>query len=78
MADGLYIYESHLGGLYTSDFPLDDDFLYCDECGDHDWELGFAKNRTEARKLVKGLYFTDAYIRQFLDKEFPKGGKRNG
>ena len=32
----MYIYESHMGGLYTSYEPLDYEDLYCEECGDSD------------------------------------------
>lgn len=31
-----YIYSSHLGGLYVSDYELDHHNLYCDECRDYD------------------------------------------
>ena len=37
----MYIYESHLGGLYTSDVKLSFDTLYCEECGESDTELGY-------------------------------------
>ena len=34
----VYIYSNHLSGdLYVSDSPLDEDCLYCEECGDSDW-----------------------------------------
>lgn len=36
----MYIYESHLGGLYTSEYLYDYDELYCEECGDCDREMG--------------------------------------
>lgn len=36
-----YYYESHMGGWYTSEEPLDYDDLYCEECGDSDQELGW-------------------------------------
>ena len=35
-----YVYEGHLGGFYTSDVLIDSDELYCEECGDYDYELG--------------------------------------
>ena len=38
---GVYVYESHLGGYYTSDELLDSDWLYCEQCGDSDWCLGW-------------------------------------
>lgn len=74
MADGLYIYESHLGWLYTSPYPFDDDILYCEECGDWDRELGYAANRAEAKKLISAQGFTRYYIREFLDRNFPEEG----
>lgn len=33
----IYIYESHLGGLYISDEELSLDETYCETCGDCDW-----------------------------------------
>lgn len=36
----VYVYEGHLGALYTSDRPIPVDDLYCDQCGDYDWEIG--------------------------------------
>ena len=32
----MHIYESHLGGFYTSDEEISHDNLYCDSCGDSD------------------------------------------
>ena len=36
----VYVYESHLGGLYTSDDYIPFDELYCEQCGDSDYEIG--------------------------------------
>lgn len=36
----VWIYEGHLGGLYTSDYPISQEDLYCEQCGDSDWEIG--------------------------------------
>lgn len=74
MDSGLWIYDSHLGGLYTSDYPLSDDSLYCEQCGDWDSEIGFARNRTEARKMIKAdnPYYTNAYIQEFSNENFPR------
>lgn len=36
----VYVYESHLGGLYTSDNYIPSDELYCEQCGDSDYEIG--------------------------------------
>ena len=37
----VYVYESHLGGLYTSDDYIPYDELYCEQCGDSDCCLGY-------------------------------------
>lgn len=49
----MYIYEGHMGGLYTSDEPLDYEDLYCEECGDSDWLVGYATTREDAWNLLK-------------------------
>ena len=36
----VYVYESHLGGLYNSDDYIQYDELYCEQCGDSDYEIG--------------------------------------
>lgn len=36
----VWVYESHLGGLYTDDHPVPVEYLYCEQCGDSDWNLG--------------------------------------
>ena len=51
----MYIYESHMGGLYTLDEPLDYEDLYCEECGDSDWLIGYAETREEAWNLLKDM-----------------------
>ena len=68
-----YIYESHMGGLYTSEYLLPWDYLYCETCGDSDWEMGLATNREEAKRMIEDRYmYSDEYIKQFLDDEFPE------
>lgn len=47
----MYVYESHLGGIYTSEFLYEDDDLYCDQCGDWDWYVGEANSREEFIEL---------------------------
>lgn len=70
---GKYIYESHLGGLYATEAMLDFDFLYCDQCGDYDRELGYFESRTKARKALWKLdFYSKEDIKEFLDKEFPR------
>lgn len=62
----MYIYENHLGGgLYTSDYELDYEDLYCEQCGDSDWFVGEAETKEEAYELLKDDY-DDEYLNEFL------------
>ena len=49
----MYIYQGHMGSLYTSDTYLDYNELYCEECGDSDSFIGYATTRAEAWELLK-------------------------
>ncbi len=49
----MYIYESHMGGLFVSDEVLDSEQTYCETCGDYDFLLGYAETREEAWELLK-------------------------
>lgn len=49
----MYIYESHMGGLFVSDEILDYKQTYCETCGDSDYLLGYAETREEAWNLLK-------------------------
>lgn len=49
----MYIYQSHMGGLFVSDEVLDYEQTYCEECGDSDFLLGYAETREEAWNLLK-------------------------
>ena len=73
----MYIYESHMGGLYTSDDPLDYEDLYCEECGDSDWLVGYANTREEAWNLLKDDTDTDGsggwdydYVQKFINENW--------
>ena len=48
----MYIYEGHMGCLYTSDSVLDYQDTYCETCGDSDWLIGYANTRQEAWNLL--------------------------
>lgn len=48
----MYVYESHLGGLYVEEGWWDYDDLYCEECGDSDKCLGRFDN---IRDAIAGL-----------------------
>lgn len=69
----MYIYEHHMGSLYTSDTYLDYDDLYCEQCGDSDWLVGNADTGETAWDLLK--YDTNIngsggwdydYVREFI------------
>ena len=49
----MYIYENHMGGLYSSEWQLDYDDLYCEQCGDSDWEIGNFETPEELWNLIK-------------------------
>ena len=49
----MYIYESHLGGLYASNTMLDWKETYCEQCGDSDWLIGYAATKDGAWALLK-------------------------
>lgn len=49
-----YLYEGHLGGLYTSDYYIDPDELHCEQCGDSDWLLGEYETISDFWDLIEG------------------------
>lgn len=48
-----HLYESHLGGLYTSEDVLDYDELYCEQCDDSDTYLGSFETLADLWALIK-------------------------
>ena len=81
----MYIYESHLGGLYVSDDWLDNDFTYCEECGDSDWLVGTAETREEAWNLLKDQTDIDGsggydyeYMQKFINGNWKEEVNDNG
>ena len=54
-----YYYENHLSGnWYSTDHKQTSKQLYCDECGDHDWYIGFFENDEEFKQSeYYKLYF---------------------
>lgn len=76
-ADKIYIYEGHMGSLYTSDEPLDYEQTYCETCGDSDWLIGYANTREEAWELLKDDTDINGsggwdyeYVQEFLNENF--------
>lgn len=49
----VYLYESHVGGLYINEECLNFEDLYCEECGDSDNLLGSFETLKEFWDLVK-------------------------
>lgn len=49
----MYIYEGHMGSLFTTDELLSYEECYCETCGDSDWFIGKADTRKEAWELLK-------------------------
>lgn len=68
----MYIYESHMGGLFVSDEVLSYEQTYCETCGDSDFLLVYAETREEAWELLKdntninGFGCNFDYILEFL------------
>lgn len=73
----MYIYEGHMGNLYTSDESLDYEETYCETCGDSDWLVGYADTREKAWELLKeGTDVNGSggwgyeYVQKFLNENF--------
>ena len=69
----VYIYEGHMGSLYSSDEYLDD--TYCETCGDSDWLLGEVRSKEEAWELLKDKTDINGcggwsyyYVQKFIDE----------
>ena len=73
----MYIYEGHMGSLYTSDNVLDYEDTYCEECGDSDWLIGYADTKEEAWDLLKDITDIDGsggwdydYVQEFINSNW--------
>ncbi len=73
----MYIYEDHMGGLYTSDRSLSYEERHCETCGDTDWLVGYAATRESAWNLLKSGTNIDGcggwdyeYVTQFLNSNW--------
>ena len=73
----MYIYEGHLGSLYTSDRALDYEETYCEICGDSDWLIGYAETKAAAWDLLKDVTDINGsggwgydYVMEFLDENW--------
>ena len=64
-----YLYENHMGGLYTSDKKLDYNYLYCEQCGDSDRLLGTFTTIGEFWDLIRdkcSIDGCDGYSLQYI------------
>ena len=70
----MYIYQNHMGGLFTTDEPLSYEECYCETCGDSDWLIGEADTREEVLELLRDedgeIPYTDEYMEEFLKGHF--------
>lgn len=48
-----YLYASHIGGLFSTDYMMSSEECYCEECGDSDWLIGEYETLKEFWNLVK-------------------------
>lgn len=49
-----YLYQGHMGTLYTSGYYIGPEELYCKSCGDSDWLLGEYETLNEFWDLIEG------------------------
>lgn len=66
----MYIYESHLGGFYVTDYEKDWEWLHCDQCGDTDWPIGYAETKEEALKIIMDWFEGDGWVSEEHVKEY--------
>lgn len=55
----MYLYEGHMGGLYTNEDYLDFEELYCESCGDSDFCFGSFETEEELRNVLLEYYEYD-------------------
>ena len=65
-----YIYNDHLGGTYISDRRLDDEELYCESCGDTDYEM-FNYDEKNKKSVVEAIEFVLGYYTEVCGFPFP-------
>ena len=75
----MYIYEGHMGDLYTSDTELDYEERHCEQCGDTDWLIGYANTKEEAWKILKPITNIHGsggwdydYVQEFIKENWDK------
>ena len=64
----IYIYESHLGGLYVTDEQRSYEDLYCEQCNDADWPGIESDNLQDIRAYLDSQ--SDSYSEEELSSIF--------
>lgn len=63
----MYLYESHLGGVFATTESIDWGYLYCDSCGDSDQFIGYFETEEELKELLNGLkHYSKKYINEIV------------
>lgn len=65
----IYIYESHLGGIYTTDYELDYETLYCEQCGDSDQLIGTIGTVGELLTVISDMVAYRSYPTEYIQEE---------
>lgn len=67
----MYVYESHMGGVYLSEDLIRYEDLYCETCGDSDWLLGEVDDDDyqTLRSLLQASDYSEEYINEVCGLE---------
>lgn len=72
----VYIYSHHLtGGLYVVDYRLDDDTIYCQNCGDSDWLEFYSDDIWEVKEWLRSqldVFGLGGYSEEYLNEVLKK------
>lgn len=73
----MYIYESHMGGLFARSDEMSFEERYCETCGDSDSLIGEANSAEEAWALLKPNDFVCLSCKdaEFCERECEKFGE---
>lgn len=62
----MYLYSSHVGGLYFSENILE--LEYCEQCGDCDEFLGLIRKEEDIETMGKGSFYCDWVIEDAIER----------
>ena len=71
----MYLYESHLGGFYTSEEDYGYDYLYCEQCGDSDTLVWWFDDEEDLKELLSSYrdYYDEDYIKETIKELLSDG-----